>query len=106
MSTAIEALLALISALLPSIGVASSTVVAQIITALIQIVPVLAASATDLITPVKNIITALQTSGAVTPAQLDALDALDAQCDAAFDAAFGLTASAANGDAPAAPAAS
>jgi hypothetical protein len=88
LSTAIETLLTLIESLLPSLGIASSNVVSKIIVALIQIVPILAEEATNLITPVKNIIAALQSHGALTPDQLAQLQALDTQCDAAFDAAL------------------
>ena len=86
-STAIQTLLALIEALLPTIGVASTSVIEKIVAALVQIVPIIAANASNFLTPVKNIIAALQSSGAVTPDQMTALQALDAQVDAAFEAA-------------------
>jgi UDP-N-acetylmuramyl tripeptide synthase len=88
LSSAIESLLILIEGLLPSLGIAGSNVITKIIVALIQIVPILAEEATNLITPVKNIIAALQTKGPLTPDQMAQLQALDAQCDAAFDAAL------------------
>lgn len=50
--------------------------------------PIVAKEATDLITPIKNIIGALSSGSAVTADQLAALQALDAQADAAFDAAL------------------
>lgn len=85
---AITTVLTLIEGLLPELGVTSSSnIVTQILNALITIVPIIAANATNFITPVKNIIAALQASGNVTPDQIAALQALDAQCDAAFDAA-------------------
>jgi hypothetical protein len=87
LSTAIETLLALIEGLLPEIGIASSSIVEKILAALISIVPIIASNATNLIAPVKNIIAALQNSGPVTPDQLATLASLDAQCDAAFEAA-------------------
>ena len=86
LSAAIETILTLIEGLLPAVGVTSS-IVETILTALIKIVPIIAANATNFITPVKNIIAALQSSGAVTTDQMTALQALDAQCDAAFEAA-------------------
>jgi len=91
LAVTIETLLTLIEGLLPQLGAIGATtgVVSQILTALITIVPIIAQNATNFITPVKNIIAALQASGNVTPAQIAALQALDAQCDAAFDAAAG-----------------
>lgn len=89
MLQAIEALLALISGLLPSLGIGSATVIGKIIEALVTVVPIIANNLPNLLASVKNIIAALQTSGAVTQDQLDQLAALDAQVDAAFEAAAG-----------------
>jgi len=86
-STAIETLLALIEALLPEFGVASTNVISKIVEALVTIVPIVAADASNFLTPIKNIIAALQASGNVTDAQMKSLTDLDAQCDAAFEAA-------------------
>jgi len=86
-STAIETLLALIEALLPSIGVASTSVVGEVVAALVSILPIIVSDAANFLTPIKNIIAALQASGNVTPDQMTALTTLDAQCDAAFEAA-------------------
>ena len=87
MEVAISTLLALIEALLPTLGVGTSSVVAKILEALINIVPIIAANAANFLTPVKNIIAALQNSGAVTADQMAQLSTLDAQVDAAFEAA-------------------
>jgi hypothetical protein len=87
MEVAISTLLALIEALLPTLGIGSASVVAKILEALINIVPIIAANAANFLTPVKNIIAALQTSGAVTADQMTQLTALDAQVDAAFETA-------------------
>ncbi len=65
-----------------------SSKIAGIISMLETWVPVIIKEATDLIQPVKNIIAALQGSASITADQLAALQALDAQCDAAFDAAL------------------
>ena len=86
-STEIETLLALIEALLPELGVASTNVISKIVEALVTIVPIVAADASNFLTPIKNIIAALQASGNVTDAQMKSLTDLDAQCDAAFEAA-------------------
>jgi hypothetical protein len=87
LSTAIETLLALIEGLLPEIGVASSSIVDKILTSLIAIVPVITSNAQDFLTPVQNIIAALQNAGPISAAQMATLSSLDAQVDAAFEAA-------------------
>lgn len=77
--------------------VTSSSAATSIINLLSSLIPALVGELTTLITPVKNIIAALQGTGALTPAQVASLQALDAQCDAAFNAAAqadGLTPSA------------
>lgn len=86
-AAAVQTLLTLIEGLLPEVGLASASVVGKIIEALITIVPIIATNVSNLIAPVKNIIAALQNSGNVTPAQIATLQQLDAQCDAAFEAA-------------------
>lgn len=62
--------------------------VGSIVTMLETWLPVIVTEASDLITPVKNIIAALSSNSAVTADQLAALQALDAQADAGFDAAL------------------
>lgn len=68
--------------------VSTSSQIGNIISMLETWVPVVAQEASDLVTPIKNIISALSSNSAVTAAQLAALQALDAQADAAFDAAL------------------
>ena len=87
LSVAIQTLLALISGLLPLLGVGSSSVVAEIIAALEAIVPIIAANAQNFLAPVQAIIATLSGSGLVTAAQMATLRALDAQVDSAFEAA-------------------
>lgn len=87
MLAAIETLLTLIQGLLADAGVASTSLIDRILISLIAIVPIIAENAQDFLTPVKNIIAALQSSGNVSPAQMAQLQALDAQVDAAFEAA-------------------
>lgn len=87
-SAIITAFLTMIEGLLPVLGSSSAvTVIEEILTALISIVPIIANNYANFLTPVQNIIAAVQSSGAATPAQLASLTALDAQVDAAFDAA-------------------
>lgn len=86
-ATAIELFLSLIEGLLPELGANPTTsAIDKILTALITLVPIIAANFANFLTPVQNIIAALQTSGNVTPAQMTQLQQLDAQVDAAFDA--------------------
>lgn len=89
MNAALTAILALIQQVLPLISTAANPagVVASIITALTKWLPIIVAETETLYTPVKNIITALKTSGQVTQEQIDALNQLDAKMDTAFEAA-------------------
>lgn len=84
MSAAIMALLGVLSQIAPVLGSSSIT---SVITALVQIVPALVTTVEDVVPMVKNIIAALQSNTAVTADQLAQLQALDAQVDAAFEAA-------------------
>lgn len=89
----IEEFLALIQGLLPALSAmgageaAAATIIDKILAALVTLVPIIAANASNFLTPVKNIIAALQSSGNVTPDQITQLEALDQQCDDAFEAA-------------------
>lgn len=84
MSAAILALLGVLSQIAPVLG---SSAITSVITALVQIVPTLITTVEDVVPMVKNIIAALQSNTAVTADQLAQLQALDAQVDAAFEAA-------------------
>lgn len=86
MSAVIQTLLQLIQNLLPQIGV-NSRLVTTILNALIQLVPIAIQEAQDILPAIKNIIAALSANPATTTAQLATLQALDAQVDAAFEAA-------------------
>jgi len=85
-STAIALVLSVLDDLAPLVS--SSSTIGNIIGLLEQYLPIVAQTATNLITPIKNIIAALSSNSAVTADQLAALQALDAQADAAFDAAL------------------
>ena len=87
LSSFAAAVVAMLTALLPLLGGASTQGVAAIIKALMQIIPLVVQEATDLVAPIQAIIAALGANPAATSDQLAALEALDAQCDAAFDAA-------------------
>ena len=89
MNAALTAVLALLQQLLPLItaGSASSGVVATVVGVLKTWLPLITAEITGLYDPVKNIITTLQSSGALTPSQIADLKVLDAKVDADFEAA-------------------
>jgi hypothetical protein len=61
--------------------------VGNFITLLEQILPLAENEVASLVPSIQNIIAALQGSGAVTAAQVTALQSLSAQYDAAFEAA-------------------
>jgi hypothetical protein len=86
MSAAIQTSLQLILNLLPQIGV-NSKVVNTILTALIQLVPIVMQEAQDILPAIKNIIAALSANPATTAEQLKALQALDQKIDDAFESA-------------------
>lgn len=82
MLAVVQALLSLVAMISPG---ASTGIIAQIIEALVTIIPVIVKEAKDLAPPVKNIIAALRGSEQITPEQLDQLDALELELDADFD---------------------
>src|SRR6185437_15815234 len=81
----VTGIVAFLQALLPEISAAST--VAKIIGYLVELIPIVVKVAQDVLPEIKNIIAALQSNSATTPDQLTQLAALDAQVDAAFDAA-------------------
>lgn len=85
MSGVLTGILAILQAIVPSLT--SSSVVQQVINALIQIIPVLVKEAQDLVPMIKNIIVALSSNPAATADQLATLKALDQLTDSAFEAA-------------------
>ena len=87
-STAILAVLSLIEQILPMLGSSSTTVtmIENIISVLTKLLPYIIDEISTVYTAVKNIIAQLQNSGAPTPDQITALQSLDAQVDAAWDA--------------------
>jgi len=83
---AILAVLAIVQSVLPLLGTSTATVgiIANVISALTTLMPYIVDEISTVYTSVKNIISALQNSGAPTSDQLAALAALDAQVDAAW----------------------
>lgn len=87
------AVVALISQIMPYIGVAGSAVsavgtVGKIIAMLEALVPALISEAKDLYPTVKDIIATLKGSSHITKEQLDSLDAIETKIDADFDTAL------------------
>ena len=85
LSTIVMAVVSLMTQMLPMIG--TSTQVATFIDMLIKILPTVEQLAENLVQPIKNIINALSANPATDAEQLAALKMLDAQYDAAFEAA-------------------
>jgi hypothetical protein len=92
MTIAIQALLGMITNIIPLLtSSANATLVTSIISTLTQFVPFIIDEISSLYLPVKNIIAALSATPATNAAQLASLQALDAQMDAAFEAAAAST---------------
>ena len=96
----ISSLLQTILGIVPQIT--SSASINRIVSMLINLVPVIAKEAEDLLVPIQNIIAALSANSAATADQIATLKALDTQVDAAF--ANAVSAYLANHPAPAATA--
>lgn len=97
----ITAVIAMIEQFLPLLGTSAATtsLIATIITALENIIPLAIDFVPTIYTSVKNIIIELKADPATTQAQWASLDAIDTQLDAANDAAIATV----DPDAPAAP---
>lgn len=96
MNGIVSAVVSLLTTLLPLIT-GNSTAIGNIIATLIQLIPAVVQAEQALVAPIKGIIAALSADPATTAVQLATLQALDAQCDAAFDAAAVDTAADAEG---------
>lgn len=86
MGAIVTAVVGLLGQLIPLIGT-NSALIDEIINTLIAILPEIVTEVETLIPPIKNIIAALSTDPATTAAQMTTLQQLDAQADAAFEAA-------------------
>jgi hypothetical protein len=89
LAVAIEDILAVLSALVPYLGLAGATTTAveNIVNLLTKLMPSLSTLSASMIQVVSNIIADLQQSGALSAAQQIAMVSFATQCDAAFDAA-------------------
>lgn len=81
-----NAVLTLISALLPALG-ANAGLIEKIIAALVALYPIIAQEYADLLPIVKNIVLALKADPSTTAAQLDELDKMETQIDADYETA-------------------
>jgi sensor domain CHASE-containing protein len=86
MNILITAVISLLGQLIPLVGT-NSSLITSIIETLIAILPQIVTEVETLIPPIKNIIAALTADPSTTDAQMKTLSDLDAQCDAAFEAA-------------------
>lgn len=87
MNAALTAILTLIQQILPLATGTSSSLIATIIQALQSWLPIIFGEIQSLYPIVKNIISELQNKGDLTDDQKTTLQQLDAQTDAAFEAA-------------------
>ena len=88
MSALITTVLSMIGSLLPLItSSANATMINSIIATLVGIIPYIVQEVETIAPAIKNIIAALSANPATTADQLTQLQALDAQVDAAFEAA-------------------
>jgi hypothetical protein len=91
-TTIVSSILSLLTSIAGS--TAESSTVNSIVTFLANLIPLLVGEASTLLQPVENIIANLESNGAVTAADMAAVEALRDQIDAAVDAqakADGLT---------------
>lgn len=87
MQSIIQLALTLLAQVAPQLGGANATLISQIVSGLIALVPLLIKEYQDAIPFVQNVITLLKSNNQITPEQLTALDILETQIDAAFEAA-------------------
>lgn len=88
-AAAITALLDLLTSLLPALAQGGTIVgvVDKIINTLIEMLPAIAQAGEVFYTAAKNVISMYLSSGQLTPAQFQALQAAESQLDASFEAA-------------------
>lgn len=89
MQQIIQLTLTLLEQLLPKLvgNTASAQLITQIVSGLIALVPLLIKEYQDAIPFIQNVISVLKNNNTVTAEQLQALDILETQIDASFEAA-------------------
>lgn len=85
MQPIIQLVLTLLAQAIPQLAGANAGLITQIINGLIALVPLLVKEYNDAIPFIKNVITLLKNHNAITPEQLQTLDVLEVQIDAAFE---------------------
>lgn len=85
MDNLVASLIGLLAQISPLLN--NTSAIANVISTLEKIIPIIAQEFSDLVTPVKNIIAALSANPATSLDQLTALRELDAQVDSEFEAA-------------------
>jgi phage-related protein len=90
MISMIPSILSLIGQILPLIGTGASatSAIGGVISTITQILPLAVDGAQTIIPAIKNVLSAVSAHPATTADQLTTVQALDAQCDTAFDAAM------------------
>jgi hypothetical protein len=90
MISMIPSILSLIGQILPLIGTGASATgaIGGVISTITQILPLAVDGAQTIIPAIKNLISVTSAHPAATADQIATLQALDAQCDTAFDAAM------------------
>lgn len=83
----IQLTLTLLQAVVPQLAGANASLITKIIEGLVTLIPILIKEYQSLVPMVQNIISVLKNNNQVTPDQWTQLDALEAQIDAAFEAA-------------------
>lgn len=87
MQAIISLALTLLSQVAPQLGGANATLIAQIVNGLVALIPLIIKEYQDAIPFIRNVITLLKNNNAITPEQLQQLDTLETQIDAAFEIA-------------------
>lgn len=87
MQAIIQLALTLLEQIVPQLAGANASLIEKIVEGLIALIPLLIKEYTDAIPFIRNVIALIKGNGNVTPEQLQTLDDLEAQIDAAFEAA-------------------
>lgn len=87
MQAIIQLALTLLEQIAPQLAGANASLIEKIIEGLIALIPLLVKEYTDAIPFIRNVIALIKGNGNVTPEQLQTLDDLETQIDAAFETA-------------------
>ena len=87
MNAIVQLALTLLQQVIPKLAGANATLITQIINGLVALIPLLIKEYNDVMPFIKNVITLLKNHNEITPEQLQTLDTLETQIDAAFEIA-------------------